>query len=138
MFSRKPHNNPDSNFGENTNPNTSYNDPNSPSHGTGSGNTETRGPHKSSLLNKLDPRVDNTTGQQTTGSNRNDGGAFGTSPRHENTGYGNSLTGHGDTTGGYGTGNTSHGSGITGRNTGSTTSGPHDSSLANKVCSLCL
>ncbi len=144
MFSRKNNPNPNTNYGgENTNPHTtsSYNEPNASSYGTGAGNTDSgRGPHKSSLLNKLDPRVDSTNGQQTSGTTRNDGGALGTSPRHENTGhgtgntgYGTGHTGHGDNTG-RGTGNTSYGSGITGRNTESINVGPHNSNLANKVC----
>jgi hypothetical protein len=140
MFSRKHHETPNTSHGENVDPNTSFNDPNA-SYGTGSATTDSgRGPHKSSLLNKLDPRVDSTTGQKSSGTaTHSDGGALGTSPRHGNpgygtsdTGYGTSHTGHGDTTG-YGPGNTGHGSGITGRNTGSTNAGPHDSNLANKV-----
>ena len=129
MFSRKPHHDTNANHGDNS---TTHNDP-SASYGTSSSNTDSgRGPHKSSLLNKLDPRVDTTTRHQTSDISRNDGGALGTSARHDNTGYGTSNNGHGDTTG-YGTGNTGYGSGITGRSAGSTNVGPHDSSLANKV-----
>lgn len=133
MFSRKPHHDTNANYGDNS---ITQNDPSTPPYGAGSGNTDSgRGPHKSSLLNKLDPRVDSTTGHQTSRTSRNDGGALGTGARHDNTGYGSSNTGHGDTAG-YGTGNTGYGSGITGRSTGSTNVGPHNSSLANKVCFL--
>ena len=113
----------------NPNTNTNYNDSNASSYGAGSGSSG-RPPHKSSLLNKLDPRVDSSIGHQTSATGRNDGGALVTSPRHDNSGFGISNTGHGDTSG-YGTG-----SAISGRNTGATSAGPHDSSLANKVCSI--
>ncbi|ERF68487.1 hypothetical protein EPUS_05626 [Endocarpon pusillum Z07020] len=122
MFSRKPHHETNANNGDNS---TNYNDA-SASYGTGSGNTDSgRGPHKSSLLNKLDPRVDTTTRHQPSDTGRNGGGALGTSARHDNTGYGTSSNGHGDTT--------DYGSGIAGRSAGSTNVGPHDSSLANKT-----
>lgn len=123
MFSRKT---PDSNapYGGDPSTNTSYHDPNASTYGTGSSNTDGgRAPHKSSLLNKLDPRVDSKTGQSTSGS-RNDGGAFGTDSRHDNTGYGGSNTVHD---------NTGYGSGTTGYNTGSTNAAPHNSDFANKM-----
>jgi len=121
MFSRKNHNDTSTNYGDGSNPNTTHNDPNISGYGTGSGHADSgRAPHKSSLLNKLDPRVDSTTVHQSGGTGRSDGGALGTSTGHENTGYGTSNTGHGETAG-------------CGR---STNSGPHSSNLANKVRSM--
>jgi hypothetical protein len=80
-------------------------------HSTGGyGNTANNGPHDSGIANKVDPRVDSTTGHSTAGG-------------YGNTGHstGNPLTGHsttGHSTGGYG--NTAN-------------NGPHDSGIANKV-----
>lgn len=126
MFSRKSPNDTNTTYGGDQNTNTSHNNPNATTYGTDSSNTEGgRGPHRSSLLNKLDPRVDSKTGQPTSSTSRNDGGAFGTDSRHDNSGYGSSNTGPYD--------NTGYGSGTTGYNTGSTNAGPHNSNLANKV-----
>lgn len=120
MFSRKNNNDTSTHHGDNSNPNTTHSDPNASAYGTSSGHSDSgRPPHKSSLLNKLDPRVDSTTVHQTSGTGRSDGGALSTSTGHENTGYGTSNTGYGETAG-YGR---------------STNAGPHSSNLANKVCS---
>jgi hypothetical protein len=125
MFSRKS-NNPNTTYGDEPNTST-HNDPNASSYGSGNTEGSGRGPHKSSLLNKLDTRVDSSAGQSTSSSNRNDGGAFGTTSRRDDTGYGTSNVGH--ATSGY---NTGYGSGM-GQNTGSTNAGPHNSGLVNKV-----
>lgn len=124
------------------NPAMATGDHNSSSYGAGSGNTESgRGPHKSSLLNKLDPRVSTNT-QHTAGNARNDVGALGTSPRQEDSSYGNTVNSgyHTNNTGQsgdahYGDRHTGHGSGGTDPNTGSANAGPHKWNLANKVCS---
>jgi hypothetical protein len=119
MFSRKNHNDTSTNYGDTSNPNAIHSDPNASTHGTGSGHSEGgRAPHKSSLLNKLDPRVDSTTVHQSGGTGRSGHGALGASTGHENTGYGTTNIGHGGTAG-YGR---------------STNAGPHSSNLANKVC----
>ncbi|KFZ02394.1 hypothetical protein V500_00234 [Pseudogymnoascus sp. VKM F-4518 (FW-2643)] len=69
----------------------------------------TAGPHDSNIANKVDPRVDSTTGAHTIGSNT---GA----------GYGAGAT--------YGTGGQT---GFPGGLSQSTNAGPHDSNVANKI-----
>jgi len=98
----------------------------------GYGGGQTAGPHSSNLMNKLDPRVDSTTGA----SNVNSG--YGT-----NTGTtGTTGAGYGSTgTTGAGYGNTgTTGSGMTGNTTSGygtsasgKTVGPHRSDLLNKL-----
>jgi hypothetical protein len=78
--------------------------------GTTTGTTGGLGPHSSSLLNKLDPRVDSTTGAVKT-----------------------STTGTTGTTGNYGNIGAYPNTGTTGGLSNSTNAGPHDYNLANKL-----
>jgi len=80
-------------------------------------NTTGNGPHSSSVANKLDPRVDSTTGMSnTTGAGYSTNGGY-SSTTGTGAGFNNSTTGNGYMS-------------TTGTNTGV---GPHSSSLANKL-----
>lgn len=105
MFSKK-NQNTSAGYGDETHTSTGYDNPTFPTHGTPTSNPEGgRAPHKSSLLNKLDPRVDSTAGQRTdqypSGNTHHDGGAFGADSRHDAAAHGTSNTGHGTGTAGH-------------------------------------
>ena len=95
----------------------------------GASSTNT-GPHNSSMLNKLDPRVDSdrdrTTGTTGTGYGSGAGAGYGSNTGTTGTGYGSG------TGAGYGSGTTT-GAGYGSSTAGSTNYGPHDSNLANKA-----
>jgi len=98
----------------------------------GYGGGQTAGPHSSNLLNKIDPRVDSTTGATNvnTGYGTNTGATGTTGAGYGNTGTTGAGYGNTGTTGGGMTGNTTSGYG-----TGASreTVGPHRSDLLNKL-----
>lgn len=83
------------------------------------------------MLNKLDPRVDSTTGAVKTSSTGTTGttGITGTTGMTGNYGNSNNYS----STGNYGNSGTYANTGTTGGLSHSTNAGPHDSNLANKV-----
>jgi len=109
-------------------------------------NSSTQGPHKSDMLNKLDPRVDSDGSKAyDNNSSRNDGFAssnttsgYGSTGRdNDNSRLGSSNIGStGTSTGAYGSSTGSSGLGSTGTTSGaygSSTAGPHGSDLANRA-----
>ena len=120
-------------------------------YGTGTGTTatgttsSTTGPHKSSIMNKLDPRVDSDTSRAVPSSvtHGTESGIAGAGTAHTGTtrsgthGLGGTTTGTHSSTVGSGThGTTQPLTGATGTTThgsSSTNAGPHSSNIANKA-----
>jgi len=129
--------NTDTAFGSNTFGSTTDNYGSNTGTGLGGSNA---GPHNSNVANKLDPRVDSTTGNTGYGSNTGTGYGSNTDTGYgSNTGTGfgsNTDTGYGSNTGtGFGSNNdTTYGSNTgTGYGSNTGTAGPHNSNVANKL-----
>ncbi|OCT52021.1 hypothetical protein CLCR_09108 [Cladophialophora carrionii] len=115
----------DSNYDHRANPHSAV-----PGQGSTTSSTTTAGPHSSNMMNKVDPRVDSDFDHRANPNSNVPGYGSGTS------GYGTAghgTAGHG--TSGYSTaghGTTGHGTSGYGT-TSTTTSGPHNSNIANKA-----